>query len=240
MLLFARTLPGITIVGIDCHIGSQLTTTAPFVDALRKVSAFVGRLAVAGIPIRYFDVGGGLGITYDAEQPPHPSDYAGEVRRVLHDCIAAFACTGITLVFEPGRVLVGNAGVLLTRVLYLKENEAKRFVVVDGAMNDLIRPSLYDAHHAIAPVIRDPAAAVITADVVGPVCESGDFFAQDRALPLPARGDLLAVMSAGAYGFAMSSNYNSRPRAAEVLVDGDGYRVVRRRETIDDLIRGEQ
>jgi diaminopimelate decarboxylase len=157
----------------------------------------------------------------------------------MHDCVGAFACAGITLVFEPGRVIVGNAGVLLTRVLYLKDNEAKRFVIVDGAMNDLIRPSLYDAHHGIVPVVRSPGAATVTVDVVGPVCESGDFLAQDRPLPLPARGDLLALMSAGAYGFAMSSNYNSRARAAEVLVEGGGFRVVRARETLDDLIRGE-
>jgi diaminopimelate decarboxylase len=238
--LAARDLPGIEVVGIDCHIGSQLTSLAPFVDAVRKVTAFIGTLAGHGISVRYLDIGGGLGIAYDGETPPHPIEYAGEVKGAMDDCVRTAACGGLTLVFEPGRVLVGNAGALLTRVLYLKENEAKKFVVVDAAMNDLIRPSFYDARHAIVPARREAGAPVVTVDVVGPVCESGDFLAQDRAMPRASGGDLLAVMSAGAYGFAMASNYNSRPRPAEVLVDGDGYRVVRRRETLADLIRGEE
>ncbi|MFA6033319.1 MAG: diaminopimelate decarboxylase [Myxococcota bacterium] len=230
--LFARTLPGVEIVGVDCHIGSQLTQTSPFVEAVRKILELALELADDGVQIRYFDIGGGLGITYDNETPPHPVEYAGEVIREL-------SSSGYTLVFEPGRVLVGNAGALLGRVIYLKENGVKRFVVVDTAMNDLIRPALYGAFHAIRPVVpRDGGGSVV--DVVGPVCESSDFMAQDRELGPVERGDLLAVMSAGAYGFAMSSNYNSRARAVEVLVDGDSYRVIRRRETLEDLVRGEE
>ncbi|MBI5528885.1 MAG: diaminopimelate decarboxylase [Deltaproteobacteria bacterium] len=229
--LHAKTLPGIEIAGIDCHIGSQVTSVEPFVDAIRKVLVFTRRLSDAAIALQYFDIGGGLGITYDEEKPPHPVEYAGEVIRELAD-------SGFKIIFEPGRVIVGNAGVLVTRALYPKENEAKRFVVVDAAMNDLIRPSLYGAFHAIKPVVpRDGAQAMV--DVVGPVCESGDFLAQDRLMPPVERGDLLAVMSAGAYGFSMASNYNSRPRPAEVLVEGDTYRVIRERETLEDLVRGE-
>ena len=229
--MFARTLGGVEVVGVDCHIGSQLTQTAPFVEAVRKILELAKRLTDAGVQIRYFDIGGGLGITYDNETPPHPVEYAGEVIREL-------ASSGYTLVFEPGRVLVGNAGALLGRVLYLKENGVKHFVVVDVAMNDLIRPALYEAFHAIRPVFpREGDSRVV--DVVGPVCESSDFMAQDRELGPVERGDLLAVMSAGAYGFAMSSNYNSRARAVEVLVDGDSYREIRLRETLEDLVRGE-
>jgi diaminopimelate decarboxylase len=206
--------------------------TAQFIEAVRKILAMTRRLEDAGVRIKHFDIGGGLGITYDQETPPHPVEYAGELIREL-------AKSGHTLVFEPGRVLVGNAGVLLTRVLYLKNNGQKRFVVVDAAMNDLIRPSLYEAFHAIRPVTpREGPPAVV--DVVGPVCESGDFMARDRELPPLERGDLICVMSAGAYGFAMSSNYNSRPRSAEVIVDGGAMAVARRRETLDDLVRGEE
>jgi diaminopimelate decarboxylase len=230
--LFAKTLPGVEIAGVDCHIGSQLTAVEPFIDAIRKVLTFTRRLRDAGIALRCFDIGGGLGITYDEEKPPHPAEYAGGVIRELSQ-------SGFTLIFEPGRVIVGNAGVLLSTVLYLKENEAKRFVVVDAAMNDLIRPSLYGAFHAIKPVVpREGEQAPV--DVVGPVCESGDFLAQDRMMPPVERGDLLAVMSAGAYGFSMASNYNSRPRPAEVLVEGNTYRVIRERETLEDLVRGER
>jgi diaminopimelate decarboxylase len=228
----AASLPGLDVVGIDCHIGSQLTSVAPFVDAIRKVLGFAARLRSAGMKIDYFDIGGGLGITYADETPPHPTEYAAGVIRELTD-------RGFTLVFEPGRVLTGNAGVLLTRVIYLKENGPRSFVVTDAAMNDLIRPSFYNAFHAIRPV-RPRGAAARIYDIVGPVCESGDFLAKDREMESVAQGDLLAVMSAGAYGFSMSSNYNSRPRAAEALVDGEGFSVVRRRETLDDLIRGEE
>jgi diaminopimelate decarboxylase len=228
----------IEIVGVDCHIGSQLTEISPFVDAAARVRLLVDRLLRKGLPIRIVDIGGGLGITYDEELPPHPKQYAGAV-------LDSFAGLDVTLVLEPGRVLVGNAGVLLTRVLYTKEAPSlkgkgkKRFFIVDAAMNDLARPSLYGSYHAIVPV-KGSARKKVTADVVGPVCESGDFLARDRRLPQVRRGDLLAVMSAGAYGFSMSSNYNSRPRAAEVMVKGARYEVVRGREPVRELAAGEK
>jgi len=226
------------VVGVDCHIGSQLTELSPFVDAAKRVRALVERLLRMGLPIRLVDIGGGLGIPYDDEMPPHPKQYAEAVRKV-------FAGLPITLVLEPGRVLVGNAGVLLTRVLYTKSSPApkgkgrKDFVIVDAAMNDLARPSLYGSFHAIVPVGKGRRGRMV-GDVVGPVCESGDFLARDRRLPAVASGDLLAVMSAGAYGFSMSSTYNSRPRAAEVMVSGDSFEVVREREAVRDLDRGER
>jgi len=228
----------IEIVGVDCHIGSQLTEISPFVDAAARVRLLVDRLIRKGLPIRIVDIGGGLGITYDEELPPNPKQYADAV-------LKSFAGLDVTLVLEPGRVLVGNAGVLLTGVLFTKEAPTlkgkgkKRFFIVDAAMNDLARPSLYGSYHAIVPV-RGSARKKVTADVVGPVCESGDFFARDRRLPQVRRGDLLAVMSAGAYGFSMSSNYNSRPRAAEVMVKGARYEVVRRREPVLELAAGEK
>ncbi len=228
----------IEVVGVDCHIGSQLTDVSPFVDAAARVRALVDRLVRKGMPIRYVDVGGGLGITYSDALPPRPRQYADAVTR-------AFAGLDVTLVLEPGRVLVGNAGVLLARVLYTKTSRSaegggeKRFVIADAAMNDLARPSLYGSYHAIAPVSKG-ARRKIVADVVGPICESGDFLAKDRELPAVASGDLIAVMSAGAYGFSMSSTYNSRPRAAEVLVSGSRFEVVRERETLRDLTRGER
>jgi diaminopimelate decarboxylase len=227
-----RTLPNLEVVGVDCHIGSQLTDVAPFRDALSRVRALVLELRGRGFDIRYLDFGGGLGITYNDETPPEPKDYA---RALLGDGLENL---GVTLLLEPGRVIVGNAGILLTRVLYNKETETKKFVIVDGAMNDLIRPSLYGAYQEIEPVVRRgrPSAVV---DVVGPVCESGDFLAKDRELEAVDPGDLLAVRSAGAYGFVMASNYNTRPRGAEVLVDGSLWYVVRQRETFDDLVRGE-
>jgi diaminopimelate decarboxylase len=228
----ARALAHVEIVGVDCHIGSQLTEVSPFRDALSRVRGLILELRARGIELRYLDFGGGLGITYDEEDPPSPKDYASAL---LADGIGNL---GVTLVLEPGRVIVGNAGLLMTRVLYLKETDAKKFVIVDGAMNDLIRPSLYGSYQRIEPVLRsDRGSAVV--DVVGPVCESGDFLAKDRELPLVEPGDLLAVRGAGAYGFVMSSNYNTRPRAAEVLVDGSSYHVVRARETVADLVRGE-
>ncbi|MGE5188821.1 MAG: diaminopimelate decarboxylase [Gemmatimonadota bacterium] len=228
----------IEVVGVDCHIGSQLTEVSPFVDAAARVRALVDRLLRKGMPVRYVDVGGGLGITYSDELPPRPGQYADAI-------IRAFSGLDVTLVLEPGRVLVGNAGVLLARVLYTKTAPApagagpKRFVIVDAAMNDLARPSLYGSYHAIAPAARR-ARRKIVADVVGPICESGDFLARDRELPALASGDLIAVMSAGAYGFSMSSTYNSRPRAAEVMVSGSRFEVVRERETLRDLTRGER
>jgi diaminopimelate decarboxylase len=228
----ARSLPHIEVVGVDCHIGSQLTTVPPFVDALERIHDLVGRLQAENFQIRYLDMGGGLGITYNDEKPPEPRHYAGALTEGLRDL-------DVTLLLEPGRVIVGNAGILLTRVLYLKSTNEKNFVVVDGGMNDLIRPALYGSYQAVQPV-RPRNGPRFTADVVGPVCESGDFFAKDRDLPAIEPGDLLAVMSAGAYGFVMASNYNTRPRPPEVLVDGEQLHIVRARETLEDLVRGEQ
>jgi diaminopimelate decarboxylase len=229
----ASSLKHIEVVGVHKHIGSQLTDVTPFVDALRKVLGLVEALKAQGIGIRYVNIGGGLGITYADESPPRPQDLADAISPLVRD----LKCV---LIMEPGRVIVGNAGVLVTKVLYTKEGEAKRFVIVDAAMNDLIRPSLYGAYHDIRPV-REAAehGERKTVDVVGPVCESGDFLAKDRAMPEAKPGELLAVMSAGAYGFVMSSNYNSRPRAPEVLVKGGEMHVIRARETYADLVRGE-
>ncbi|MBI2880120.1 MAG: diaminopimelate decarboxylase [Candidatus Tectomicrobia bacterium] len=229
----AAELPWIEVVGVHCHIGSQITTTGPFADAAGKVAALVGRLREEGLRVRYVNLGGGLGITYRDEAPPAPSDMARAVVPLIRE-------TGCILLFEPGRSLVGNGGVLLSEVLYKKQTPAKRFYVVDAAMNDLIRPSLYESYHEIRPLsesVKSRERGV--ADVVGGICESGDFLAKDRELPAFEPGDLFAVMSAGAYGFAMSSNYNARPRAAEVLVRGSEFSVVRRRETYQDLVRGE-
>ncbi len=228
----AIALPNLDVVGVDCHIGSQLTSTSPFADAAERVRAFIEVLQGEGADIRYVDLGGGLGIRYDDEEPPDPGDYA----KALMEGVRGL---DVTLVLEPGRSMVGNAGILLTRVLYLKRTEAKNFVVVDGAMNDLIRPSLYGAFQGLRPVDRREAEPM-TADVVGPICESGDFLAQDRDIQPPEPGDLMAVMSAGAYGFTMASNYNTRPRAAEVLVDGKEFAVVRERETLEGLVAGEK
>jgi diaminopimelate decarboxylase len=228
----ARKLDGLDLVGLSTHIGSQITNTSPFSEAAAKVAAIVTRLRQSGVALRYLDLGGGLGIPYQEESPP-PADYAAALLGPLRNL-------GLRLIIEPGRVLVGNAGVLITRVLYIKETDVKRFIVVDGAMNDLIRPVLYEAYHEILPVERRAAARTVTADVVGPVCESGDFFARARELAEPGEGDLLAVMSAGAYGFVMASNYNSRPRAAEIMVDGSAVHVVRERESFEDLVRGEK
>ena len=228
----AIALPNLDVVGVDCHIGSQLTSTSPFADAAERVRAFIEVLQGEGADIRYVDLGGGLGIRYDDEEPPDPGDYA----KALMEGVRGL---DVTLVLEPGRSMVGNAGILLTRVLYLKRTEAKNFVVVDGAMNDLIRPSLYGAFQGLRPVDRREAEPM-TADVVGPICESGDFLAQDRDIQPPEPGDLMAVMSAGAYGFTMASNYNTRPRAAEVLVDGNEFAVIRERETLEGLVAGEK
>lgn len=227
----ARSLDHIEILGVDCHIGSQLTEISPFVDALKRLRALIDQLNAMGISIRYLDLGGGLGIPYDQETPPHPRDYAQAILQELQ----GLSCT---LIFEPGRVIVGNAGVLVTRVLYTKKTEMKNFVIVDAGMNDLIRPSLYGSYHQIQPIQKRTAETQVV-DVVGPICESGDFLAHDRALPVVGGGDLLAVMSAGAYGFTMSSNYNSRPRAAEVLVKGDRYHIIRKRESWEDMVSQE-
>ena len=223
----------IKIVGVACHIGSQLTDVAPFLDALDRVLDLVGKLNESGIVLQHLDLGGGLGICYQDERPPLPADYATAVLNRLGDNL-------IPLHLEPGRAIAGNAGILVTRVTYLKNTQHKNFAIVDAAMNDLIRPSLYSAWQDIVPVNNKSAQNVEykAYDVVGPVCETGDFLGKGRDLALQS-GDLLAVRSAGAYGFTMSSNYNSRPRVAEVMVDGDRFQVIRQRETFEDLIRGE-
>jgi diaminopimelate decarboxylase len=224
----ANEMPHVEVVGVDCHIGSQITQIEPFVDALQRLKELMARLKDEGITVRYLDLGGGLGITYNEEEPPHPEDYA----RCLLEEMRELDCT---LILEPGRVIVGNAGVLLTRVLFTKEGEEKRFVVVDSGMNDLIRPSLYGSYHRIQAVHSWVAETEQVADLVGPICETSDFIARDRKMPVFRRGDLVAVMSAGAYGFSMSSNYNARPRVAEVMVKGDRHATIRRRETYEDL-----
>ncbi|XOF33104.1 MAG: diaminopimelate decarboxylase [Candidatus Electrothrix sp. YB6] len=235
--LRAREMENIEIIGVSCHIGSQLTQIDPFIEALGKVKNFVAKLKQEGISIQYLDLGGGVGITYDDEQPPHPVDYAAAIKAELADM-------NCTLILEPGRVITGNAGILVTEVQYTKANtggeKEKRFVIVDAAMNDLARPSLYSAYHEILPV-QEPAenAEKQEVDVVGPICETGDFMARDRMMPQVQPGELLAVMSCGAYGFSMSSTYNSRPKVAEVLVSGDQFRVIRQRESYEDLVRGE-
>ncbi|MBL8074508.1 MAG: diaminopimelate decarboxylase [Nitrospira sp.] len=230
----ASSLSHIDVVGVHAHIGSQLTDVTPFVDSLKKVVALIDTLKNHGINIRYLNIGGGLGITYSDEKPPLPQDLARAISPLVKGL-------GLTLVMEPGRVIVGNAGILVTKALYEKTGETKHFVIVDAAMNDLIRPSLYGAYHEIRPVneaaVHRPKQMV---DIVGPVCESGDFLAKERSLPNIQPDDLLAVMSAGAYGFVMASNYNSRPRVPEVLVKGAEFHVIRERETYDDLVKGER
>ncbi|MCA9472814.1 MAG: diaminopimelate decarboxylase [Nitrospirales bacterium] len=228
----AEALPHIQVVGVHCHIGSQLTELTPFIDALKKILALIEALKVQGTDIRYLNIGGGLGITYSDEMPPHPKDLAEAISPLL----ANLKCQ---LIMEPGRSIVGNAGIMITRVLYNKATEAKQFVVVDAAMNDLLRPSLYEAYHEIQHVQKPAEERVKTVDIVGPICESGDFLAKERAISETKAGDLLAVMSAGAYGFTMASNYNSRPRTPEVLVKDDEIHIIRERERYDDLIRGE-
>ena len=227
----ANTLPNVKVIGVSCHIGSQLTDMGPFVEAGQRIKELVQKLREKGIHIQYMDLGGGLGITYHQEEPPHPQEYAQSLLSELSgiDC---------TLILEPGRVIAGNAGILVTRVLYTKEGSEKNFIIVDAAMNDLIRPSLYGSYQRIQPVQRNDRPEIV-ADVVGPICESGDFLAKDRKLPRMEPGELLAVMSAGAYGFSMSSNYNSRPRVPEVLVNKDRFYIIREREDYDDLIKGE-
>jgi diaminopimelate decarboxylase len=227
----ARRLKHIKVVGIDCHIGSQITDVEPFIEALQSVKDLIGEIKEMGFKIKYLDMGGGLGITYDNESPPHPKEYAGAIATSLKS-------TRLKLILEPGRVIVGNAGILVTKVLFRKSGTAKEFVIADAGMNDLMRPTLYKAFHAIEPVVSSEGRQM-TADIVGPICESGDFLALDRKIDDVKKGDLLAVMSAGAYGFTMSSNYCSRLRAAEVMVNDDRFYIVRDRESYMDLVNGE-
>lgn len=227
----AAAMSHIDIAGVDCHIGSQLVETRPFLDALQRVLALVDELAEAGIHLRHLDLGGGLGVQYRDEVPPSPQQYIGELRQLIGE-------RPLALIFEPGRSIAADAGVLLTRVEYLKSNPEKNFAIVDAAMNDMLRPALYDSWMDLQVVTPHSTPTELSWDVVGPVCESADFIARDRQLSLQ-QGDLLALRSAGAYGFVMSSNYNSRGRAAEVMVDGARHSLVRARETVADLLRGE-
>src|SRR5271165_545790 len=229
----ARALPNLVLDGVSCHIGSQILDLDPLLEAGEKAAALVERLRAAGLPIATLDLGGGIGVAYKPTDPsPCIPQFIGAVCQRL-------AGRGLRLLIEPGRSIVAEAGVLITRVLYRKRTATKEFVIVDAAMNDLIRPALYQSHHEIVPLRNETQRGQILADVVGPICESGDFLARDRELANVLPGDLLAIRMAGAYGFVASSNYNSRPRAPEVLVEGTGYRVVRKRETYEDLVRGE-
>ena len=228
LYLRLRERPEIEVVGVTCHIGSQITQLEPYRDAIESLRGFVTTLRGEGISLRYLDFGGGLGIAYNGEEPPSASRYAELV-------IGATKDLGLTLVLEPGRIIVGNAGTLVTRVTFIKDQGSKRFIIVDAGMNDLMRPALYGSHHQVWSVSQKASTQV--ADIVGPICESSDFIARNRELPAFEPGDLAAVMSTGAYGFSLSSNYNSRPRVAEVLVSGSKYEVIRRRETYEDLIR---
>lgn len=217
--------------GISSHIGSQILSLEPFLEALRSLLSLSQKLLRSGIEIKYLDIGGGLGITYKDEMPPHPENYGNEIKRLLKD-------GSFTLILEPGRVIVGNSGVLLTRIIYVKRTKHKTFYIVDAAMNDLIRPAFYNAYHEILPVSKN-GRFENEVDIVGPICESGDFFAKGRLIPEQKEGDLLAIMGAGAYGFSMSSNYNMRYRAAEVLVNGSNFYLIRKRERFRDLVRNE-
>lgn len=233
----AAKLAGIEMVGIDCHIGSQLTKTSPFTDAVARLVGMVLDLEKAGVKLRSLDIGGGLGIDYGKGEAPPPT--AGEYGAAIREALAPLAHLDMELLCEPGRSIVGPSGALLTRVLYRKSNEAKHFIIVDAAMNDLMRPALYGSFHPMQPV-RDPSRTTsIVTDVVGPICETGDFLARDRNLPILDAGELLCVGAAGAYGSAMASNYNTRPRAPEVLVRGDELVVIRKRETVEQLLANE-
>ena len=226
-----RKHPYLSLEGLACHIGSQLTTLNPLVAAIKKTKMFMNELYKNGMTIRYLDIGGGLGITYNKENPPHPRVYGKKVCELLEGY-------KITLILEPGRVLIGNAGILITKVLYIKKSGDKTFIIVDAGMNDLIRPSLYGSYQEIIPLNKRNTSK-IRADIVGPICETTDTFAKDRLIEEPHEGDLFAIMSAGAYGFSMSSQYNSRPRGTEILVNGKNYSVIRKRETYEDLIAQE-
>jgi len=227
----ARDLPHLEMVGVACHIGSQITQVSPFVDALERLKELIDRLRTLGIQVRYLDLGGGLGIQYHDEEPPHPDEYGQQILERLRGFQS-------TLILEPGRVLVGNAGILVTKVLYTKTSDAKHFIIVDAGMNDLARPSLYGSYHGLWPVVEGKHPQV-KASIVGPICESGDFLAKDRLMPAFQPGEMVAVLSAGAYGFSMSSNYNARPRVAEILVQDDQFYVIRKRETYRQLVWGE-
>ncbi len=230
--LQAKKMPHLEITGIDCHIGSQLTSVTPFVDALERVLLVIDRLAELGIKLSHLDIGGGLGVTYDDEKPPTPAEYAKALKPLL-------VGRDLEILMEPGRAIAANAGVLLTTVEYIKETDDRNFAIVDAAMNDLLRPALYQSWQGIQPVIKDETIVTKSYDIVGPVCETGDFLGKDRTLAIK-QGDLLAVLSAGAYGFTMSSNYNSRPRVSEIMIDGDDMHLVRARESIESLYAGEQ
>ncbi len=223
----AKKNPYLKPIGLDAHIGSQITSLSPFVDSLNRLKKIWKELTSMGLELQYLDFGGGLGIVYENEEPPLPHEYAEAIIQEGKDLRA-------TLILEPGRVIVGNAGILVTKVLYIKENKEKKFVIVDAGMNDLIRPAFYQAYHKIIPIEEKEDESEVV-DVVGPICEASDFLAKERKLPKVKRGELLAIMGAGAYGFVMSSNYNSRPRAAEVLVDEEEFYIIRKRETIEDL-----
>ena len=227
----ANNLEYIEVAGIDCHIGSQLTEISPFVDAVKRIKNLIKELTSIGIKLKYFDIGGGLGVVYKNENPPTPEEYANAIINEVKDL-------NLTMIFEPGRVIVANAGILVTKVLYFKKNYEKNFVIVDAGMNDLIRPSLYKAYQEIIPVDKKNCEK-IKADIVGPICESGDYLAKDREV-MVKKGSYLVVKSAGAYGFTMSSNYNSRPRPAEVLVKDDKYFIIRERESYEDLVAKEK
>jgi len=227
----AMRLENINVIGIDCHIGSQITETGPFMEALSSLKSMIRDLIDYGINIKYLDMGGGLGITYNDEAPPHPVEYAAAIKESIGDI-------KVKLILEPGRVIVGNAGILVTKVLYRKSTDEKDFVIVDAGMSDLVRPTLYKAFHAIKPVVISDKGEM-TADIVGPICESGDFLALGRVMQKVGQGELLSVMSAGAYGFVMSSNYCSRLKIPEVMVKDDKFYVVRKRQKYEDLTRGE-
>jgi diaminopimelate decarboxylase len=229
----AMRLPNVNVEGVSCHIGSQILDANPLLDAVDKMIALVDRLRAGGVPIRHLDLGGGIGVPY------RPADSAPEIPDIIGAIRSKVAGRDLHVSVEPGRSIVGEAGVLLTRVLYKKQTARKQFLVVDAAMNDLIRPALYKSHHEIVPVTKHDSREIVTVDVVGPVCETGDFLARDRDMDVVEPGELLAICTAGAYGFAQSSNYNSRVRAAEVLVAENEWRVIRRRETYEDLVRGE-
>ena len=227
----AAGMDNLKVVGVSCHIGSQLTLASPFVDALKKLKQIIKRLKKEEINIDYLNLGGGLGITYNEEKPPGPKEYANAISKELE-------ALDLMLILEPGRVITGNAGILVTKVLYTKPTQKKTFFIVDAAMNDLIRPSLYNSYHGIQPV-RIFQREKVKADIVGPVCESTDFFAKEREVPFFEAGELMAIMSAGAYAFSMSSNYNSRPRVCEVMVKGNRFYTIKDRETFEDLVKGE-
>lgn len=227
----AAEMDNIEAVGMDCHIGSQLTKIDPFLESLDKLLDFYEKLKELGLEIKYLDLGGGLGINYDDEEPPHPSEFGEALAKKLKDI-------PLKVILEPGRVIAGNAGIMVTEVVYTKSNPTKNFLIVDGAMNDLVRPSLYGSYHRIGEV-EQHGRAPKEYDVVGPICESGDFLARERELPAIEQGERLVLYSAGAYGFTMASNYNTRPRACELIVDGGTVKVVRRRETYEDLVANE-